>query len=147
MNEYHYRVLKSDWFISIKIIGDILQNQENEKNKEIYKGIFITYSSKMPSLISLSKTDRYAIETGLYLVRNEIISSSKFQKGTLINILDIMYDFFYFQEEGLVVATMYWAADAFGFELSEIKEGYDKENKRYTFLYKGEYLLLDEQIK
>lgn len=136
MIEHQYVILKTNWGINIKICAEYTDFDNvylKSGGVKIVDGLWLKYADKF-----LIKHKRFYagdfpyLMKGLEIVQKSIINNSIY-KNTLIIICDIQYNLCDFQEEGLIVAMIEWAAKAFDFEPPKINASFEKQENRYIF--------------
>lgn len=136
MIEHTYFVGKTSWCINIKIFADYTNFEKLETDSKCVKvteKIWMRFADKpMMEKEIFCNDDLPYLMKGLQIVKNQIISNSKFD-NTLITIHSLQFSICDFQEEGLTVAMVEWAAKAFGFNCPRIKVEFDKPSNRYVF--------------
>ena len=135
MLECEYYVCKSSWGVYVKIIAEYIDYENNDGNKaiKIGDGLWVKFAEK--SIFEGEKFwegDLSYIVEGLKVVENKIVERSKYCK-TLIVLHSIQIAPCDFQEEGLTVAIIEWAARAFNFQAPKISVYFDKGSNRYIF--------------
>lgn len=135
MEEHKYILFKGRWGISITIYGQIFdKNLFCDDCMEICSGLWLSFS-KNPLVDNeiFCKEDREAIFSAIYMLREQILSNSKFSNRTVIQICSLQYSACYYQKEAMIVAMMNWCSKVFGFEHTEVLCSFDNENNRYVF--------------
>lgn len=136
MIKHSYYICKSSWWIYIEIIAEY-KDYRNEKATlnatKVADGIWLKFAD-VPLLENeiFCQDDLPYLKKGLEIVKNQIISNSKYE-NTLIIINSIWFNPCDFQEEGLTAAIIGWASKAFGFEQPIINVSFQKEKNRYHF--------------
>lgn len=136
MIEHTYFICKSSWCINISIFAEYINFEKPKTDSKFVKvtdGLWMKFAEKpMIENEIFCDDDLPYLMKGLQIVKKQIISNSEFD-NTLIIIHSLSFSICDFQEEGLIVAMMEWAAKAFGFSCPQIKVEFDKPNNRYIF--------------
>ncbi|MCM1185279.1 MAG: hypothetical protein NC251_08120 [Lachnoclostridium sp.] len=139
MYEYKYTLLEGIWGISITIFGEVCDKKDIlDEVIAVREGIYLSFSSKPLRLNEIfCKEDRTAIYKAVDMLADYIKINSLLGNNTVIKICSLQYDVCYYQEEGMLIAMLYWCAKTFHFELQGIKSHFDHMKNRYIFDLNG----------
>lgn len=135
MYEYKYTLLEGRWGISITIFGEVYDKKDIlDEIIAVREGIYLSFTNKPLRVNEIfCKEDRVAIYKAVDMLGDYIKINSPLQNNTVIRICSLQYDLCYYQEEGMLVAMLYWCAKKFNFELQGIKSHFDHVSNRHIF--------------
>ena len=136
MYSYTYVTKKTDWEICIIINAEIKQFRDQTQCKKICDGIWfsVTDTPRTKGQTIIDEDTKNLIE-GIKIIREKIVESSEYKDKTWIEIDSLQFSDCYFQEDALPIAMMYWAAQAFGFEMPSVDVTFDKTENKYLFKF------------
>ncbi|MCM1184573.1 MAG: hypothetical protein NC337_14475 [Roseburia sp.] len=102
----------------------------------VWERLYLSFS-KSPLIKNevFCEEDRTAIFRAIFMVKDKILLQDK-SRETVIRIGSLQYDVCYYQAEAMTAAMLNWCAEAFHFELPDIRVDFDTVNNRYVFDFK-----------
>lgn len=145
---HKYKIFISQYPIIIDLYGDVYDYMNfkdifaNKTNYfEIKDCIHVWFEpKKLPEYkyTNIHPNDYPFILQGIEIVHDLIREHSQY-KDTVIVFNEAIFSLCDFQEEGLIVGAMEWAAKAFKFECPKIEVAFDKASNKYLYNF-GTYM-------
>lgn len=145
---HKYRILKTSWGIAINIYGTVYDYDRyiqsngalnNDNVSKICDGVSVLFAPEKNENVGphdaynqMHPNDYPYMVEGLKNVSEQIRVNTCY-KNTLIVITRLEFSLCDFQEEGLIVGTMEWAAKAFDFKCPHIEVKYQRDINRYIY--------------
>ncbi|MFE6485700.1 hypothetical protein ACFVGN_22575 [Streptomyces sp. NPDC057757] len=129
LSTYVYKVLKSSWGIRISITAGVQFRAGQEEGRVTGSPVWIEFAGSASGFPYVYKKE---LARGLSVVAAEI-SERVDGKSVTVVVDEVIYVESDFQVDGISVAMCRWAEDAFGLNVRQISESFDREANRYHF--------------
>lgn len=126
--EYHFKILKSTWGISINLIAEDLPYMPFYNDYKVINGVFLRIG--LPFKIHEVEKD-FIVAAILRL--SDQIHERIYGQEIVIQITDIEFDHTDYQPEGLYMAMLGWLSKRYDIPLPVIDITYNSDLRKYEF--------------